>query len=322
VPRLRAEVDEARRWGFDEADHRWLGQDEARERIDVAGLLGAAYTPHCAAVQPARLVRGLAAVVERRGVRIAEGTTVTAIEPGVVRTDRGEVRAPVIVRATEGFTPALRGHRRTLLPVYSYLIATPPLEQSWWDRVGWQRGETVADGRNSVTYAQRTPDGRLVFGGRGAPYHLGSRVSPRFDRHRRVAARLRATVAELWPDLAGVEATHHWGGPLAAPRDWTCGVGLDRTTGLAWAGGYVGDGVATANLAGRTLADLVTGQPTPLTTLPWVGHRSPRWEPEPFRWLGVNAALLLPRLADAAERRTGRPARRTLAALGRLLDGS
>jgi hypothetical protein len=76
---------------------------------------------------------------------------------------------------------------------------------------------------------------------------------------------------------------------------------------LAWAGGYVGDGVGTTNLAGRTLRDLVLGRDTDLVRLPWVGHRSPRWEPEPLRWLGVNAGLRAMTVADAEERLTRRP---------------
>jgi glycine/D-amino acid oxidase-like deaminating enzyme len=132
-------------------------------------------------------------------------------------------------------------------------------------------------------------------------------VRPDFDTEPRVFGTLRDTVRELFPQLADVRFTHAWGGPLGIARDWSASVGLDRTTGLAWAGGYVGDGVGTSNLAGRTLADLVLGRETALTSLPWVGHRSRRWEPEPLRWLGINAGLHAMRLADAEERRTGRP---------------
>jgi glycine/D-amino acid oxidase-like deaminating enzyme len=94
---------------------------------------------------------------------------------------------------------------------------------------------------------------------------------------------------------------HRWGGPLGIPRDWKPSVGLHD--GLAWAGGYVGDGVAAANLAGRTLTDLILGRDTALTTLPWVGHRSRRWEPEPLRWLGINAGLRATALRDAWDSR-------------------
>ena len=88
--------------------------------------------------------------------------------------------------------------------------------------------------------------------------------------------------------LRGTRFTHAWGGALGVPRDWCASAGLDRTTGIAWAGGYVGDGVGTTNLSGRTLRDLILGRDTELTRLPWVNHRSPRWEPEPLRSIGVN----------------------------------
>ncbi len=104
-----------------------------------------------------------------------------------------------------------------------------------------------------------------------------------------------------------MQITHEWGGPIGVPRDWHASVRYDTATGIASAGGYVGDGLSTTNLAGRTLADLLTGRETELTTLPWVGHRSPEWEPEPLRFAGANAGLLATGLADTEERLTGRP---------------
>lgn len=90
---------------------------------------------------------------------------------------------------------------------------------------------------------------------------------------------------------------------LAVPRDWEATVDFDRASGLGWAGGYVGHGVTATNLAGRTLADLVLGHATPLTELPWVGHRSKNWEPEPLRWLGVRGMYLAYKAADWHEGR-------------------
>jgi glycine/D-amino acid oxidase-like deaminating enzyme len=273
-------------------------------------VLGATYTPHCAALHPARLARGLAAAVERLGVTLVEQTRATSLAPGRVRTDRGDVRAEVVVRATEGYTCGLAGMKRILAPVYSLMIATEPLPEATWQQIGLARRETFADHRHLVIYGQRTADGRLAFGGRGAPYHFGSAVRPSQDQDPKVHAMLAATLVELFPALRDVEITHRWGGPLGIPRDWFSSVGFDRSSGLAWAGGYVGDGVSTTNLAGRTLADLITGADSGNTRLAWVGHRSPRWEPEPLRYLGVNAGLAVMTSADATERRTGRPARR------------
>ncbi|HET7481450.1 MAG TPA: FAD-dependent oxidoreductase, partial [Actinomycetota bacterium] len=175
---------------------------------------------------------------------------------------------------------------------------------------GWGRCETITDGRHLLIYAQRTADDRIALGGRGAPYHYGSSTDPRHDRDREVFDALRHVLRDLFPAARDAAITHEWGGALGVPRDWFSSVGFDRDTGIGWAGGYVGDGVATSNLAGRTLADLITGVQSPLTVLPWVNHRSRRWEPEPFRWAEVNLGLKAMAYADQIEERTGRPTRR------------
>jgi glycine/D-amino acid oxidase-like deaminating enzyme len=294
---------------------RWLEADEVRARVRVSGARGATYTPHSARIHPGKLVRGLARSVERLGGRIVEGTTAVEMRPGRVTTTRGVVSAPTVVRATEAYTSGLRGERRTLLPLYSLMIATEPLSPSAWSEIGWSNAETIADGRHLIIYAQRTADGRIAFGGRGAPYHFGSRVSPAFDRDRAVFTALETALVDLIPETRGAAVTHRWGGPIGVARDWFPSVGIDRARGLAWAGGYVGDGVTASNVAGRTLADLILARDTELTRLPWVQHHSRRWEPEPLRWLGVNAGVLAMRSADAVERRTGRSSLRARAAL-------
>ncbi|MGH3496326.1 MAG: NAD(P)/FAD-dependent oxidoreductase [Nocardioidaceae bacterium] len=305
--RARSQVDEARRWGETDADLALLGADQARARLGATSVIGGTYTPHCAAIHPARLVRGLATAAERAGVHIYEQTPVTSIEPGLARTPHGKVRADVVVRATEGYTCQLPGHERAMVPVYSLMIATEPLPDSFWAEAGLAARETFSDGRHLIIYGQRTADGRLAFGGRGAPYHFRSSIQASYEREPRVFAALRETLVELFPALADVSITHQWGGALGIPRDWCASVGLDRRTGFGWAGGYVGDGVGTTNLAGRTLADLILRRDTDLVTLPWVGHRSRNWEPEPLRWLGVNAGLRAMSAADAEERLTRRP---------------
>jgi glycine/D-amino acid oxidase-like deaminating enzyme len=277
----------------------FLGAAEARAICGATGVLGGVYSPDCAALHPARLVRGLAEAARRLGVTIHEGTRVRRIARGSVVTDHGTVRAGTVVRALEGYTAQLAGHRRILAPVYSLMIATEPLPESDWERIGLRRRETFSDERHMIIYGQRTADDRLAFGGRGAPYHFGSRVEPGYDRVPPVFESLRHTLTEMFGITPAID--YRWGGPLGIPRDWMPSVGL--ADGIAWAGGYVGDGVAAANLAGRTLADLILGQESDLTELPWVGHQSRPWEPEPIRWLGINAALRATTLRDALERR-------------------
>ena len=320
LERAEAEVAHGHSWGDTDADLRLLSPDEARTHAAADGVLGATFTPHCASIDPAALVRRLAALVTSRGALLYEGTTVQDVKPHRVVTLSGTVTAGVVVRATEGYTAALPGARRDLVPIYSLIVATETLDDSTLAAIGLAGRPTFSDHRHVICYGQRTADGRVVFGGRGAPYHYGSATAAEFDREPKVFESLRHNLIEMFPALAGVRFTHSWGGPLGVPRDWYAGVGLDRESGFAWAGGYVGDGVSTSNLAGRTLADLITETDSDLTRLPWVGHRSRKWEPEPLRYLGVNSGLRVMDSADRRETRTGRSS--ALAkAFGRYLGG-
>jgi len=230
---------------------------------------------------------------------------------GTVRVRSGGadrvVRAGTVVNATEGYGSQLPQVGRRIQPLYSLMIATEPLPDATWDRIGIEHGQTFTDFRNLIVYGQRTADNRFAFGGRGARYHLGSAIRPGYDRSPRVREHLIHTLFDLFPDAAGARITHHWGGPLGVPRDWHASVGYDRDAREAWAGGYVGDGLSTTNLAGRTLAGLLTDSRSDLTALPWVGHRSPRWEPEPLRFAGANAGLVAMTSADLEESVTRRP---------------
>ena len=299
--RLRHRLEQERAWGDDAGIVRYLEKTELDDRLKVTGAVGALYSPHCARVQPADLVAGLAETVTRAGVRLYEATPVTSISAGRARTPAGDVRAPYIVRCTEGFTADIPGQHRTLLPMNSSMIITGPLGDKAWKSIGWDRFETLGDEAHAYMYAQRTADGRIALGGRGVPYRFGSGV----DHDGAIPlVHHRAARPDPAPDVpgrgrAGIE--HAWCGVLGVPRDWCATVTLDPQTGLGWAGGYTGHGVAASNLAGRTLADLVRRVPSPLTTLPWVGHRSPRWEPEPARWAGVHGLYALYRTADRLE---------------------
>jgi glycine/D-amino acid oxidase-like deaminating enzyme len=307
--RTKREIADLKDWGFGPEDYRLLSPQEASEYANATDVHGGSYTPHCAAINPAKLVRHLAKTVVANGTNVYENTRITRIEPSQVHTDRGRVSAPIIVRATEGYTATLKGMRRTVAPVYSLMLATEPLNAQTLESIGLRDRPTFHDGRNLIIYGQRTTDGRIAFGGRGAPYYFGSRIDPQFDQHPAVHKELWRVLRELFPQLESAKVTHTWGGPLGIARDWWASCGFDRTTGFAWAGGYVGDGVGTSNLAGRTLRDLILDEPSDLTTLPWVNHRSRMWEPEPLRWIGTNLGLRVMSSADETEHRTGRESR-------------
>ncbi len=312
TPAQLARVDGARaaaaRYGFHD---QWttLGADEARKIVNATGVLGGTFTEHCAVVHPSKLVRGLATVVEGLGVTIYEGTRVQTISAGQVDTNRGRVCAAHIVRATEAFTPDLPGQRRTLAPLYSLVLATEPLSTDVRDSLNLNHRVAFNDMRNLRIYAQATAEGRLVFGGRGAPYHFGSKVSARFDTNEKIHHKIHRTMLDFFPTISSTQLTHRWGGPLGVPRDWHPSVGLDRDTGLAWAGPNVGDGVATSTLAGRVLRNLILERDEPLNQLPIVNHRSRKWEPEPLRWLGVNVGLQAAAFGDLEEQVTKKPSK-------------
>ena len=308
--RLQARASDAEMPGHEELEGRLLSVAETEALVSVAGLHGGRFTPHAARIDPARLVRGLARACERLGVTIHERTAATSIEPGRVRCSGASVRAQIVIRATESYTTLLRGSRLRFLPLYSLMIATAPLDQQVWDALGWRDGLLIDDRRYLFFYAQRTVDGRIAMGGRGAPYRLTSPIDERNERNERVRDRLVATLRRTFPAAASAEVTHHWGGPLAAPRDWSMSVSFDRATGFGAAGGYTGHGVVASNLSGATLADLALGRDSELVTMPWVGHRSRRWEPEPLRYLASEAIIRTLGAADRHEDATDRPARR------------
>lgn len=287
-----------------------LSAAETAERLRVSRALGAVWAKDGLTIHPARLVRGLARAVERRGGTIYERSPVVAFHGGDrprLITGQGELRAQSIVLAGESYLTRFAAFRRQLLPLYSLIALTEPLSDAQWATIGWAGRECVSSNRYVVDYLQRTADGRIVFGSRGAPYRYGARIRDEYDRHRPTHERIERLVRAWFPGLREVRFTHTWGGPLGVPRDWMPTVSYDRASGVATARGYSGQGVATAHLTGRTLAELLTGATTARTGLPFVNHRSPDWEPEWLRWLAVR--LMLPSYAriDARARWRGAP---------------
>lgn len=297
-----------------------LSAEETAKRITIADVRGAIAYRGMARIQPAKLVRGLARVVEGLGVSIYEGTSVTSFETGRVETDRGTVRAPHIIRATEGFSAGLPGYERTWLALNSAQIVTEPVPDALWREIGWQGHELLGDAAHAYCYAQRTREGRITMGGRGVPYRFGSKTDVNGQTQQATIDALHGILTRLLPQTKSLKIDHAWCGVLGVPRDWCTTVGFDRSTGIGWAGGYVGLGVSSSNLAGRTLSDLVLNRETELTGLPWVNRTVRKWEPEPFRWLGVHSMYQLYRMADEREF-AGQPHTSKLAALADSITG-
>ncbi|BCF86282.1 FAD-dependent oxidoreductase (plasmid) [Rhodococcus qingshengii] len=301
LTRTRHHVAQMREQGWGEDDVFEMTPTDLEQRVRVEGTQGGYWTPHCARVHPAKYTLGLSRVVDALGVKIYESTTALSVAAHQVGTDRGVVSAKFIVEALEGYTLSLKGKSRKLLPMNSSMVITEPLSPAQLDEVGWHGAELVGDAAHSFTYMHRTQDGRIAIGGRGVPYNFRST----FDRDGRTAdsavLQLKQRLGELFPTLADVRLDQSWSGVLGAPRDWCASVNFDRPAGVLSAGGYVGHGLSGTNLAGRTLRDLIMGEDTQLTRLPWVGRKARNWEVEPIRWVGATALYAAYRYADRRE---------------------
>ncbi len=292
----REHLDDLHAHGYEQADYHWLDPSALAARLAIEHPLGAIFTPHIARIQPARLVQGLARAVRELGVDIFDDTRVLALGEQTLVSDRGTVTAGTRVLAVEGFSYELTDRRRLVLPVQSRIIATEPLPDELWRRLGLAEGEVFCDASPLITYGQRSADGRLVFGARGT-YEFGGRPRSDFSNQRRAFQSIHRLLLSCLPQLEGVPISHRWGGTLGVPRGGVPHAVYDPISGSATAGGYQGEGVGASNLMARTLADLILGRETELTTMPWA-HRAPeasvlrRWEPEPLRWLGYTATSL------------------------------
>jgi glycine/D-amino acid oxidase-like deaminating enzyme len=316
LPKLQQRYDEFRAIGLEDR-YALLDKDETEARIRVEGTAGAFLNRESAVIQPARLARGLARAVERRGGTVYEQTRVTDFTTGgrpALHTARGDVRAKTIVLAGEAYLSQLEKTRRDIIPMTSHMVVTEPLSAEQWTAIGWENRELLEGFGTTNGYIQRTADGRIAFGAFRAQYPFQSKITDELDRNEEIFAHARRSTIAWFPMLRGTRFTHAWGGVFGVPRDHMPTMAYDPKLGVAAGYGYSGEGVATANLSGRVLADLITGTDSDLTRLPMTTHRPRAWEPEPLRWLGVKAVRwsTLRTLRDVE--RTGKyPDRPTLA---------
>ncbi|MGL6070489.1 NAD(P)/FAD-dependent oxidoreductase [Craterilacuibacter sp.] len=313
--------------GHGEADFRWLSASELGAKTRIAAAQGAVYSPHCATLHPLKLLQGLLLAVRRLGVLVHENCPVTGFADGRLSLHQGTVSARWIVPALEGASTSLPELKGRVQAVQSLIVATEPLTAAQWDAIGLADRPAFADLSRGITYGQRTADGRLLFGARGG-YRFAGR--PRWDFAPAGAEFVSRAglMRDFFPQLQDVRVTHGWGGTMGLARAFTPFALLDRAQGLAWAGGYGGEGVGASNLMGRTLAGLISGHDTLPTRQGWVQGdaaivRLRRWEPEPLRYLGYHAIRSVFALDDALGDRQNIPAglRRLLGAGADALDG-
>lgn len=319
--RLDAYVSYSRSWSVPDDRLRALTSEQARERIRIAGLTGAVHTPDNYCVDPVKMLFALAGRVLHDGVAVYTDSPVDTITAGALRV-RGRtvrVRRQVVV-ATEGYTAAQPTHRRNMLPLNSSMVITEPLSEDQWAQIGWQHADGVSGTAHTYFYGQRTSDGRIALGGRGKPYRFGSRFDDGGRIDEPTVRSLMALLAELFPETP-VVAAHAWCGVLGVLRDWSPFVDADTEPGVIRLGGYAGQGLTAAHLAGRTVADLITGRRATTPAASWIRRLPRRWEPEPLRWIGANALYRAYSIADVLEERSSNARTSRLALAANVIAG-
>jgi glycine/D-amino acid oxidase-like deaminating enzyme len=285
-------------------EHTFLNKSQTQELINIPSALGAVYTPHCAALNPFELARSLGSYLEGIGVEIYEKSAVTKILDKKLEVNGYEITCPISIRATEAFTPrSWMGNRQ--IPIYSLMVATEPLPSDVITQIRNNQRATFQEACHLITYAQITGDNRLAIGGRGVRYKLFSRLSERSEIDNRMHSALERRAKSWFPQISQAKFEYRWGGAVALTRRWQAYLNFDRASGRAEIGGYVGDGVTLSYLVAKTLATQISNLKTP--ALPFIDQKIGRWEPEPIRYLAVNAGFKATVMADFEEKITNRP---------------
>ena len=306
LKRIHEHVDFMHENGFVD-DYQWLNSSEVTEKVKAASALGGFFMPHCAAIHPARLARGLAEALEQRGVRIYEQSAAIDFDHSSVTTQAGHIRAETVILAAEGYSGSLPGLSRKIMPIHSTMIATEPLTKDEIESTGLNGRFTWNNGKHMVIYGQLTADNRIAFGHRGKYLYNGA-IQEHFSPKDPVFNKIGEELFRFFPSLRGKHITHAWGGVMGVSRTLKPAVCFDTNTRFGWAGGFFGDGVGATNLAGRTMADLVLSRDTERSHALWVNPEGEKalsarlWEPEPIRWVGVQTRAKLMDWTDNAEK--------------------
>ena len=296
---------------------RALSHEQLKERCASPAFRSGAFMKDGASVQPAFLARGLRRVLLKRGVTIHEGTTVTRLDsgsPAVAITPNGSVRAPKAVLAVNAWAVGWPQLRRRLVAWSSYIVLTAPAPEKLAE-IGWTGGELITDFRTSVRYFRTTRDGRIAFGGGGG--RASSKIDDSFTHDMRAVEEAAEGFRRLFPSFSEVPLEDAWGGPIDVSPTHLPTFGSLDPGNVFYALGYTGNGVAPTHLAGKVIADLVSGADTDATRLPMVNPKPRLFPPEPLRSLGAAVIRRAIIAKDTAEE-TGRNPNPVMSAIARM----
>lgn len=242
-----------------------LSREELSAHIDSQAYVGGLYDPGGGHLHPLNYCLGLARAAEAAGAHIHEGSPVTAVQPGakpVARTDAGEVRADHVLLCGNAYmddlVPAIR---RKVMPVGTYIGATPPLSRERALSL-LPSNAAVCDSNFVLDYFRLSADWRMLFGGRVS---YSTVMPPNLPRV------MRARMLRVFPQLADQAFEYTWGGYVAITVERTPHLGrLDGN--IFFAQGFSGQGVALTGVAGRILAEAITGQAERLDIMAKLPH--------------------------------------------------
>jgi len=226
-----------------------------------------------AGLNPARYVAGLGRAALAAGADVFENARVQRIarasedaKPGFhLDTSRGRIFARDVFIATSGYTssatPALQ---KKIIPIGSFIIATGPLPDALARELS-PRNRMIFDSKHYLYYYRRTPDNRMLFGGRAAFFPETANTI------RRSADLLRRGMIEVYPQLRDTKLEYAWGGTLDFCFDTMPHAG--QMDGIYFAAGYAGHGVAMATYLGAKIAEQIGGgrSDNPYEKIPFPG---------------------------------------------------
>lgn len=285
------------------ASAHYLDSDATKARVHSPMALGSLWLPHdTAMVDPARLVWGLAAAVERRGVVVHEKSPVRRISDMGARVhatgDTWEIRAHRVALATNAYPSLLARVRPYVVPVYDYVVMTEPLNTEQRAAIGWTNREGLSDAGNQFHYFRMTEDGRILWGGYDAVYHWGSDMGPHLENDQASYERLAAHFFQFFPQLEGVRFTHAWGGAIDTCSRFSAFWGQAHGGKTAYVAGYTGLGVGASRFGAQVMLDLLAGEQTERTALTMVQTKPLPFPPEPLRRIGIGFTTHALRQAD------------------------
>ena len=291
---LAAAEERNRQWQARGADVMLLNGAEVALLTGASGYLGGWLDRRGGTIDPLAFVFELARLATQAGARIATGTKAIGLQrDGAdwrVDTSTGHpVRARSVLVATNAYSDRLvAGLAQSLVPLHSFQIATAPLPPDLRETI-LPHGQAVSDSRRIVVYYRKSPDGRLVLGGRGRM------AEPRGEAD---WAHLQRAMVQLFPALEGIAVEHRWFGRVAMTPDHLPHV-HEPERGLLAVAGCQGRGVGLMTALGPRLVDYIqSGDPAALP-FPLSPIR-----PIPFHSLhaiGAGVAIAWRRLLDGWE---------------------